>query len=146
MFAVFHHSGRLAAPVLAALLAVTPLSQASEATVSITSADLDAASIRKGKGRGAVCRGCHKVREGEQGGMGPNLWNVFNRKKAAQPEFNYSKVLQQAGGRWDPESLDRFLTRPGKYLPGTRMTFGGIKKQKDRANVIAWLRSLSVNQ
>ena len=132
----------LGALLLAAVM-ISPTAVASEDTAVTMLAKIDSASIKKGKARAAVCRGCHKVKKGQEGGMGPNLWNLFNREKASQEGYKYTQAMQQAGGKWDAHSLDQFLTKPSKFLPGTRMTFGGIKREKDRLNVIAYLRTLS---
>lgn len=106
---------------------------------------LQNANVKKGYGRAVVCRACHKVVKSEQGGAGPNLWNVFARNKGVVEGFGYSNAMKTAGGQWDIDSLDQFLKKPGKYIPGTKMTFGGISSKKDRLNVIAYLRSLSDN-
>lgn len=93
------------------------------------------------------CATCHTFGEGEANRTGPNMWNVVMQPKAHLDSFtNYSRALREraeAGEIWDYESLNAFLLRPRDYLSGTSMTYAGIRNDQDRANVIAYLRSLS---
>ncbi len=91
------------------------------------------------------CASCHSLEKGGPNKVGPNLWGVVGRPVASHPGFNYSDALKQLGGSWDFERLDRFLTAPKKYVPGTKMGFAGIKKPEDRADLLAYLRTLSDN-
>ena len=75
--------------------------------------------------------------------VGPNLHGVVGRPVAAHPGFTYSSALTGTGGRWTYESLDRFLTSPGRTVVGTKMTFAGLRNPRDRANVIAYLVQIS---
>lgn len=88
------------------------------------------------KGR---CMMCHTIKPGPAG-MGPNLFGVVGRP-AASTEFAYSPALKKSGLTWDKATLDKFLTSPGKLVPGTRMVFP-IPDNKQRADVIAYLASL----
>lgn len=89
------------------------------------------------------CATCHTTEQGGKDKTGPNLWNVVNRAKASHGGFNYSKSMQNAGGSWDYNSLNAFLAKPKKFIPGTMMAFAGMKKDKKRADLIAYLRTLS---
>ncbi len=89
------------------------------------------------------CRSCHTVDKGGKNKIGPNLWNVVNSEAGKRAGFSYSKAMAAKGGKWTYEDLGAFLAKPKKYLPGTKMAFAGLKKAKDRAAVIAYLRSLS---
>jgi cytochrome c len=70
---------------------------------------------------------------------------VVGRKIASVPDFNYSSGLKSKEGDWTYENLDKFLTNPRDFAPGTKMTFAGIKKPEQRAAVIAYLRSITDN-
>jgi cytochrome c len=73
-------------------------------------------------------------------GTGPHVNGVVDRPKASVPGFAYSEVLvSMAADAWTPENLNGFLENPKGYAPGTKMSFAGLKKPEDRANVIAWL-------
>ena len=89
------------------------------------------------------CKACHTVDKGGKNKIGPNLWDVVNSEAGKRPGFSYSKAMAAKGGTWTYETLGAFLAKPKKYLPGTKMAFAGLKKAKDRAAVIAYLRSLS---
>ncbi len=98
------------------------------------------ADIAKGARLSKSCAACHSFDKGGPTKMGPNLWNIVNKEKGSVAGFSYSNGLKEKGGVWDYESLDRFLTKPRKYISDTKMGFAGIKKIKARADLIAWLR------
>lgn len=88
----------------------------------------------------AKCRACHKV-DGSNG-TGPHLDGVVNRAKAAVPGFAYSDALvAMASTAWTPENLNAFLTKPTAYAPGNKMSFAGLPKPADRANLIKFLET-----
>jgi cytochrome c len=89
------------------------------------------------------CKACHTVEQGGKNKVGPNLWNVVGSDKATHEGFAYSDALAELEGDWSYENLYKFLKAPKDYAPGNKMTFGGLKKSDDRADVIAYLRSLS---
>ena len=87
------------------------------------------------------CKACHKL-DGVDG-TGPHLNGVVDRAKASIGGFGYSEALvAMAGDAWSPENLNGFLTSPKAYAPGTKMSFAGLPKVEDRANVIAYLASV----
>lgn len=86
------------------------------------------------------CQACHKLGEGENG-TGPTLHNVVGRPIASEAGFNYSDALASLEGDWTPEHLEEFLHKPSGYAPGTAMSFAGLPKIEDRADVIAYLQS-----
>ena len=106
---------------------------------------LPAATADAGSGVFKKCSTCHTPNQGGMNGQGPNLWNVVDRDLGKVGGFKYSKALIEKGGKWDYEALALFLHKPKKWLKGTKMAFGGLKKPKDIANVLAYLRSLSDN-
>ena len=100
-------------------------------------ASADTAAGEKAFGK---CRACHKV-DGSNG-VGPHLDGVVNRDKASVEGFNYSNAALEHEGVWAPENIDAFITNPKAYMPGTKMTFAGIKNPVERANLIAYLETL----
>ncbi|MEM9496357.1 MAG: c-type cytochrome [Pseudomonadota bacterium] len=84
------------------------------------------------------CRACHSVEDGANG-TGPYLHGVVNRDVDAASGYGYSGALAQVVDAWTPEALNAFLTSPKNYAPGTTMSFNGLAKPEDRANVIAYL-------
>lgn len=97
-----------------------------------------AADAAKGEKVFAKCKACHKV-DGSNG-TGPHLDGVVDRAKASVAGFGYSDALKaMASDHWTPENLEKFLTNPKGYAPGTKMSFAGLPKVEDRANLIAWL-------
>ena len=89
------------------------------------------------------CKACHMVTK-ERHKSGPHLVNLFGRAAGSAEGFKkYSKAMKGSGVVWDVETLDAYLEAPKKYIKGTRMAFAGLKKEKDRANVIAYLQTFS---
>lgn len=104
---------------------------------------LAAADVGAGRKLSKKCGGCHSFDKGGRKKTGPNLWDVVGRELASVGGFGYSKALAGVGGAWGYEELNAFLLKPKKFAPGTKMSFAGVKKPGDRANLIAWLRTLS---
>lgn len=91
------------------------------------------------------CASCHTFEKGGPNKIGPNLWDVVGRKHAGHEGFSYSSVMQGMPGNWDYEALNKFIYSPKTYAKGTKMTFAGLKNDQERADVIAFLRTLSDN-
>ena len=91
------------------------------------------------------CASCHKVGKDAKNGVGPRIWNLVGSNRGVVPGFRYSNAMKSKKGDWTYESLNAFLAKPKRYIPGTRMQFGGVKKVSDRANLVAYLRSASDN-
>ena len=104
---------------------------------------LATADIAAGEKLAKKCTACHSFNDGGPAKVGPNLYNIINAASARNADFNYSKAMAGMGGEWTYTNLNGFLHKPKKWLTGTKMNFAGLKKPKDRANLIAWLRSLS---
>lgn len=102
---------------------------------------LASASVEDGAKVFRKCSACHKLEAGENG-TGPYLYGVVGRPKGAADGFSYSETLASMGGEWTPENLSDFLERPSSYAPGTSMSFAGLRKIEDRADVIAYMDSL----
>ncbi|MDK3017002.1 c-type cytochrome [Pseudodonghicola flavimaris] len=102
---------------------------------------LASADIGKGAKVFKKCQACHKIEPGANA-TGPSLFGVVGRQVASIGDFGYSSSMSEHGGAWTPEELDHFLTKPSDAVPGTAMSFAGLKKQADRVNVIAYLDSL----
>lgn len=100
------------------------------------------ADIEKGAKVFGKCKSCHKLEEGGKG-TGPYLYGVVDRAIAAVDGYGYSGALSGVEGTWSRENLNAFLTSPKAFAPGNKMSFGGLKKPKDRANLISYLESVA---
>jgi cytochrome c len=100
------------------------------------------ADIAAGQKTARVCGTCHSFNKGEAAKIGPNLWGIVGAKHAHMEGFNYSDALKAMDGIWDVEHLNHFIYNPREHLPGTKMTYAGLKNDQERANVIAWLETL----
>ena len=104
---------------------------------------LASANVEKGQGGTKACQACHSFEKGGPNKVGPDLWDVVERKKGAHEGFEYSAGMKEKGGAWTYADLDEFLTSPKAYVKGTKMAFAGIGSPQERANVIAYLHTLS---
>jgi cytochrome c len=106
---------------------------------------LASANPDRGKGTTRLCQACHTLDKGGPNRVGPNLWGVVGRKRATEPGYDYSSAMKAKGGTWTFDELNKFLAGPQKYIPGTKMTFAGVSNDKQRADLIAYLRTQSDN-
>lgn len=112
------------------------------AAVSFSSASFAEGDAVKGQKVFKKCKACHTVNEGGKKLIGPNLFGIVGKKSAQMEGFKYSKAMTASGLTWDEATLDTFLKKPKAMIKKTKMTFAGLKKDKQRANVIAYLKTL----
>jgi cytochrome c len=103
------------------------------------------ADVGRGEASAKKCVSCHTFGKGEPNRVGPNLYGVVGRPKASVPGFNYSAALKAKGGTWTVEELNAFVQNPKAAIPGTNMTFAGIPRATERADLITFLNSKSDN-
>jgi cytochrome c len=120
--------------------AAAPADDSAQVVGMIASAD-----PAKGQEVAKKCATCHTFGNGEPAKVGPNLYGIVGNKHAHMEGFPYSEAMKSSAGSWDYAALAHFLLSPKSYVPGTKMTFAGLKKPEDRAAVIAYLRTLSDN-
>ena len=106
---------------------------------------LASASVERGAQVAKQCGVCHNFEEGQGPKIGPDLYGVVDRPVASVNGFNYTPALKAKGGKWTFAALNKWLTNPRADVPGTAMTFAGLSNEKQRADVIAYLDSLSKN-
>lgn len=86
------------------------------------------------------CKACHSLEEGKKK-VGPSLFGVMGRAAGTVEGFKYSKAMLASGLTWDDETMAKFLTKPKTLVPKTKMSFAGLKKEDDIANVIAYIQA-----
>lgn len=110
------------------------------AALAALPAPYNTGDLSNGQRKFALCRSCHTITEGGPDLTGPNLYGVFGRKAGAKEGYTYSDAVKAAGFVWDAGQLDKWLADPRGFMPGTKMTFAGIKDEKDRIDLIAYLK------
>lgn len=91
------------------------------------------------------CVACHTINQGGANGIGPNLWDSFGKSHGHVAGFAYSDALASIEGDWNFDNMNAWLISPRRYAPGTKMTFAGLGKPEDRANVIAYMNAQGSN-
>lgn len=114
------------------------------AVIEPVSALLASADIAKGEAGARACAACHSFDKGGPNKVGPNLWDIVGAKHAHIEGYAYSAAMKALSDKpWDYEALNAFLAAPRQAIPGTKMAYAGLKNPQDRANMIAWMRTLS---
>ena len=97
----------------------------------------------KGENAAKKCLACHTFQKGGPNKVGPSLWGVVNRPKGSAPGFNYSAAIKGKGGEWTYDDLNKYLTNPKAFVPGTNMQFAGLNRGGERADLINFLHTLA---
>jgi len=103
------------------------------------------ADVGRGENAAKKCAACHTFNKGGRPLVGPNLWGVVGRPKGSEAGFNYSAAIKSKGGNWTIDDINQFITNPKAFVPGTNMTFAGVPRATERADIIAYLNGLSDN-
>jgi cytochrome c len=106
---------------------------------------LASASVEHGATLAKQCTICHNLQEGQGPKIGPDLYGVVGRQVASVANFHYTDSIKKIGGTWTFDALNKWLLDPRADAPGTAMTFAGLTSEKQRADVIAYLNTLSKN-
>jgi cytochrome c len=129
--------------IFATLLAVSACSKAPETDGSDTaSVPTETAAAGTAPASFAQCAVCHQVKPGASG-LGPNLHGVVGRKAGTLAGYSYSSAMKASGKTWDAASIDAYIEAPQTVMPGTRMSYPGLKDKAKRDEVVAWLKSNS---
>ncbi|MDR3526357.1 MAG: cytochrome c family protein [Rhizomicrobium sp.] len=104
---------------------------------------LASADVGHGKEISGRCEQCHDLSKGGPNKIGPNLWGVVGRPRASHPGFSYSSAMGAAHEPWDFAKLYVFLKAPQTDVPGTKMSFAGLRSSQDRIDLLAYLRMQS---
>ena len=91
------------------------------------------------------CAACHSINQGGANKIGPALYNVVGRKIGSVADYKYSNAFVEYGKEWNFEELNGFLTKPSKWIKGTKMAYAGLRKEADRASIIKYLNQNSDN-
>ncbi len=107
---------------------------------------LASADVAKGENAFKACAACHTVEDGGKNKVGPNLYDIVDHAIGTRDGFAYSDALKEkASEKWTFENLNAFITKPKDWARGTKMSYGGMKGDAKRADLLAYLRTLSAN-
>jgi cytochrome c len=112
-----------------------------EETVPDWGTVLPKADVAGGKAISARCEQCHDISKGGPNKIGPELWNVIGRNRATEAGFSYSSAMGADHNPWTFDKIFKFIKQPQTYVPGTKMSFAGLRSADDRVNLIAFLRT-----
>ena len=116
---------------------------AAAATGTMLSSGATAADAKKGKKVYRKCIACHSIKKGAPHKIGPNLFGIVGSPSGNALGYTYSKAMKMANLTWDEATLDVFIKKPKKLIKKTKMSFVGIRKNDQRANLIAYLKTLT---
>lgn len=111
-----------------------------QALLASLPAPYNTGDLENGRTKFGLCRSCHTITEGGPNQVGPNLHGVFGRKAGTHEGYSYSPAMKASNIVWDGAVLDKWLSNPRTFLPGTKMTFAGLSNEKDRIDLIAYLK------
>lgn len=107
---------------------------------------LASADAAQGAAVAKKCMTCHTFEKGGANKIGPNLWGVLGNQFAHKADFAYSDAFKKLSGGWDYDNLAKFVQNPQGYVKGTKMSFAGIRKPEDVANLLAYIRTMGDTQ
>ena len=101
------------------------------------------ATAENGKKLTAKCTSCHSFDKGGANKVGPNLYGILGAKIGHRDDYKYSSALLAHGGKWDYKSIFQWIHAPKKFIPGNKMAYGGVSKEQDVADLVAYLRTMN---
>lgn len=122
---------------------VIGLAAAAAVLVAYSGSALAEGDAAKGEKVFKKCATCHNIAAGEGNKVGPNLYGIIGRPAGTAEGFNYSDAMKNSGITWTEDELEKYLADPKAIVPGTKMTFPGLKKEDDIDNVIAYIKQAS---
>ncbi|WP_293450189.1 cytochrome c family protein [Phenylobacterium sp.] len=120
--------------------AAAPSDEEAQKLLASLPAPYNTADLSNGKSKFALCQSCHTLPEGGANMTGPNLWRIVGAEAGeGRNGFKFSEALEESHITWTPDKLDTWITKPQDMVPGTKMSFVGLKDAKDRTDVIAYV-------
>ena len=135
-----HHGEELAYSTEIVTAASGPVEEVAGPSLAMLMASADP---DKGKRAFAACKSCHSIDKGGKNGTGPNLYGVLGRAVGGADGFKYSSAVADHGGSWSFELFDHWLASPKVAIPGNKMSYAGMRKAPKRADLMAYLNTLS---